>query len=305
MPPATPSNRALEDASRKPRRSIEPKSRVRTRPHFSYRICLNLPDSAILYCIRFSAYMIEQVASRWHREANPLDPGERRRLGSSDVQVTCFGFGGAPLGERFVRVNNAEADAIIETAYAAGINYFDTAPQYGQGKSEARLGRILQTKPRKSYVLSTKVGHLYEPPADPETFAKELRGNGLHFVAHSDYTSSGVMRSYEHSLLRLGLNRIDMLVIHDLDLSHHRPRDKVDWHFRELLEGGGWTRSASSSAAERSGPSAAASISWARFRKSSTIATSISSWWRCHTLYSTRVLSRASCRFAKSAVSAS
>jgi D-threo-aldose 1-dehydrogenase len=169
-----------------------------------------------------------------------LDPGERRRLGGSDVQVTCFGFGGAPLGERFVRVSNAAADAIIEAAYAAGINYFDTAPQYGQGKSEARLGRVLQTKPRESYVLSTKVGHLYEPPADPAIFATQLRGNGHHFAAHSDYTRSGVMRSYEHSLLRLGLNRVDMLVIHDLDISHHGSRDKVDFHFRELLEGGGW-----------------------------------------------------------------
>jgi D-threo-aldose 1-dehydrogenase len=169
-----------------------------------------------------------------------LDPGERRRLGGSDVQVTCFGFGGAPLGERFVRVSNEAADAIIETAYGVGINYFDTAPQYGQGKSEARLGRVLQTKPRESYVLSTKVGHLYEPPADPAAFATQLRGNGHHFAARSDYTRSGVMRSYEHSLLRLGLNRVDMLVIHDLDVTHHGSRDKVDFHFRELLEGGGW-----------------------------------------------------------------
>jgi D-threo-aldose 1-dehydrogenase len=170
-----------------------------------------------------------------------LDPGECRRLGRSDVQVTCFGFGGAPLGERFVRVSNGEADAIVEAAYAAGINYFDTAPQYGQGKSEARLGRVLQTKPRDSYVLSTKVGHLYEPPHDPSAFAGQLKGNGLHFAARSDYTRSGVMRSYEHSLLRLGLNRVDMLVIHDLDQSHHGSRDKVDHHFRELLEGGGWS----------------------------------------------------------------
>jgi D-threo-aldose 1-dehydrogenase len=169
-----------------------------------------------------------------------LDPGTHRRLGGSGVEVTCFGFGGAPLGERFVRVSNAAADAIIEAAYDAGINYFDTAPQYGQGKSEARLGRVLQTKPRASYVISTKVGHLYERPADPVAFAAQLKGNGHHFAVHSDYTRAGVLRSYEHSLLRLGLNRVDMLVIHDLDVSHHGSRDKVDFHFRELLEGGGW-----------------------------------------------------------------
>ena len=214
--------------------------------------------------------------------------------------------GGAPLGERFVRVSNEAADAIIETAYGVGINYFDTAPQYGQGKSEARLGRVLQTKPRESYVLSTKVGHLYEPPADPAAFATQLRGNGHHFAARSDYTRSGVMRSYEHSLLRLGLNRVDMLVIHDLDVTHHGSRDKVDFHFRELLEGGGWKRAeANSSAAARSVTSAAASISSVRFRRSWTIATLISSWWRCPTPCSTRALSTASCRSAKSAVSAS
>jgi D-threo-aldose 1-dehydrogenase len=173
-------------------------------------------------------------------EAELLDPALRRRLGGSDVEVTGFGFGGAPLGERFVRVSNATADAIIEAAYDAGINYFDTAPQYGQGKSEARLGRVLQTKPRHSYVLSTKVGHLYEPPKDPAGFAAQLKGNGHPFAARSDYTRSGILRSYEHSLLRLGLNRVDILVIHDLDVSHHGSRDRVDFHFRELLEGGGY-----------------------------------------------------------------
>jgi D-threo-aldose 1-dehydrogenase len=71
-----------------------------------------------------------------------VDPLKTSRLGGSDVRVTQFGFGGAPLGERFRAVDNRTADAIAETAYGAGITYFDTAPQYGQGKSEARLGRV-------------------------------------------------------------------------------------------------------------------------------------------------------------------
>ena len=169
-----------------------------------------------------------------------MDALKKNRIGSTDVEVTSFGFGAAPLGERFVRVDNPTADAIVEAAYAAGITYYDTAPQYGQGKSESRLGRVLHTKPRASFVLSTKVGHLFAPPKDRQALAKSLKGNGFQFAAHSDYSYDGVMRSYEHSLLRLGLNRVDMLVIHDIDMFHHGTRDKVDEHFRELTEGGGW-----------------------------------------------------------------
>ena len=168
-----------------------------------------------------------------------MDPLRKNRLGRTTVEVTCFGFGGAPLGERFVRADNSTADAIVETAFAAGINYFDTAPQYGQGKSEARIGRVLGTKRRDGFVLSTKVGHLFRPPADPNLFAARLKGKGYHFEAHSDYSGDGVLRSYEHSLLRLGLNRVDMLVIHDIDVFHHGSREVVERHFKELTVGGG------------------------------------------------------------------
>ena len=157
-----------------------------------------------------------------------MDPFAKVRLGKTDVEVTRFGFGGAPLGERFLPVDNATADAIVEAAYDAGITYYDTAPQYGQGKSEARLGRILHTKPRDSYVISTKVGHLFAPPQDRARLAHEIKGGGFQFACHSDYSRDGVLRSYEHSLLRLGLNRVDMLVIHDLDVFHHGSREAVD-----------------------------------------------------------------------------
>ena len=169
-----------------------------------------------------------------------MDPFELRQLGGTSVKVTRFGFGGAPMGERFVPVDNETADAVLRQACAVGISYFDTAPQYGQGKSEARIGRILQTRPRDSFVLSTKVGHLYERPADPAAFARRLRGNGLHFQIRSSYGYDAVMRSYEDSLLRLGLNRVDMLVIHDIDVSQHGTAEKVDEHLRDLTEGGGW-----------------------------------------------------------------
>jgi D-threo-aldose 1-dehydrogenase len=169
-----------------------------------------------------------------------MDPLKKNRLGRTDVEVTAFGFGGAPLGERFLPVDNATADGIVELAYSSGITYFDTAPQYGQGKSEARLGRVLGTKPRDSFILSTKVGHLYDRPSDPKAFEAQLKGNGYRFAVHSDYTRDGVIRSYEHSLLRLGVNRVDALVIHDIDVSHHGSRAVVDRHFEELTKGGGW-----------------------------------------------------------------
>jgi D-threo-aldose 1-dehydrogenase len=169
-----------------------------------------------------------------------VDPFELQQLGDTSIKVTRFGFGGAPMGERFVAVDNDTADAVLKYACTVGINYFDTAPQYGQGKSEARIGRILQTRPRDSFVLSTKVGHLYERPTDPAAFARTLQGNGLHFQIRSNYNYDSIMRSYEHSLLRLGLNRVDMLVIHDIDISQHGTQAKVDEHLHELTTGGGW-----------------------------------------------------------------
>ena len=169
-----------------------------------------------------------------------MDPLARRRLGRTAVEVTAFGFGGAPLGERFVRVDNAAADAIVETAYAAGINYFDTAPQYGQGKSESRLGSCPRDQAAGQLRSVDQGRPSVQPPADPKAFAAGLKGNGHHFQAHSDYSYDGVMRSYEASLLRLGLNRVDMLVIHDIDVFHHGSREAVDRHFVELTAGGGW-----------------------------------------------------------------
>ena len=169
-----------------------------------------------------------------------MNPFELRKLGRTSLEVTRFGFGGAPLGERFGPVDNRMADAILDHAAGVGINYFDTAPQYGQGKSEARLGRYLQTRPRDSYVLSTKVGHLYDRPHEPQAFAANVKGNGLHFKVHSDYGYDAVMRSYEHSLLRLGLNRVDLLVIHDIDIAQHGSQRQVDAHLQELTTGGGW-----------------------------------------------------------------
>jgi D-threo-aldose 1-dehydrogenase len=156
------------------------------------------------------------------------------------VQVTCLGFGGATLGDIRDRVDEGRAETTIEVGYGAGIGYFDTAPWYGTGKSERRFGTVLSQKPRDSFVLSTKIGRVLERPPDPSTFRPERWPYGLPFVVRFDYTRDGVLRSYEDSLTRMGLNRIDALLIHDLDHGYHGTEEGVLARLDELDSGGGY-----------------------------------------------------------------
>jgi D-threo-aldose 1-dehydrogenase len=143
----------------------------------------------------------------------------RARLGRSSVEITRIGLGSAPLGGLFTPVSDADAEATIERAWALGIRYFDTAPLYGFGLAEQRLGRFLRSQPRSSFVLSSKVGRLLRrrkgdnPP--PDSYYKRTPPERPVF----DFSYDGVMRSVEESLARLGLDRIDILFIHDPD--HH------------------------------------------------------------------------------------
>src|SRR3984885_5727434 len=97
-----------------------------------------------------------------------MDPIATRKLGKSGVPLTQLGFGGAPLGELFVRVDEATAAATLQAAWDAGVRYYDTAPYYGRGLSEIRFGRFLDAKPRSEFVLSSKVGRWFFAPAKPE-----------------------------------------------------------------------------------------------------------------------------------------
>jgi D-threo-aldose 1-dehydrogenase len=169
-----------------------------------------------------------------------MDPLARRRLGQTNVQVTCLGFGGATLGDIRERIDESRSATTIEVAYGAGIGFFDTAPWYGTGKSERRFGNVLGAKPRDSYVLSTKIGRVLERPAHPATFQPERWTWGLPNVVRFDYTYDGVMRSYEDSLTRMGLSRIDALLIHDLDLGYHQSEEGVRARLDELDSGGGY-----------------------------------------------------------------
>lgn len=163
---------------------------------------------------------------------------QRRRLGRSSLDVTTIGLGCAPLGELFVRVDDQTAHATLQAAWDGGIRYFDTAPQYGFGLSEHRLGRFLRERPRREYMLSTKVGRLLHVPRGPAKHSKGAWVGGLDFDYTFDYSHDGIMRSVEDSFQRLGLNRIDILLIHDLDLFTHGSQAMLDAHTAQLLNSG-------------------------------------------------------------------
>jgi aryl-alcohol dehydrogenase-like predicted oxidoreductase len=142
---------------------------------------------------------------------------ERVPLGSSDVTVTRLGLGTAPLAGLYSAVAEDEAAAALEAAWAAGVRYFDTAPHYGAGLAERRLGTFLATRPRSESTVSTKVGRLLLPgeaPPGSEGFYDE---QGV--VRVRDYSADGVYRSLAESLDRSGLDSFEIVLIHDPD--HH------------------------------------------------------------------------------------
>ena len=167
-----------------------------------------------------------------------MNPTETRILGKSGVPVTQLGFGGAGLGELFVRVDEATAAATLKAAWDAGIRYYDTAPFYGRGLSEIRTGRFLDNQPRSEFILSTKVGRWFFPPAKPDSFDTGFWAGGLRFEHVHDYSYDGIMRAYDQSQMRLGMNRIDLLVIHDLDFWFHQTEAKVSAYLAQLFTSG-------------------------------------------------------------------
>ena len=145
-----------------------------------------------------------------------------------------LGFGGAPLGNLYAPIGEVEALATVETAWNSGLRHFDTAPHYGHGLSEHRFGQVLRGKPRDEFVLSTKVGRLLSPASDAPSTQHGFVGT-LPFVQRFDYSHDGVMRSFEDSLQRLGLARIDIVYIHDID--RYTQNEAQPQRFREAMEG--------------------------------------------------------------------
>jgi D-threo-aldose 1-dehydrogenase len=159
-----------------------------------------------------------------------------RTIGRTDLHVTEISFGCAPLGGLYRACPRPQAMETLEAAWNSGVRYFDVAPWYGLGLAERYLGDFLRDKPRDSYVLSTKVGRLLHPVADPGT-PRYGFADPLPFDAEYDYSYDGIMRSVEFSYARLGLNRIDILYVHDIG-SYTHGKAKNAHHQRQLLESG-------------------------------------------------------------------
>ncbi len=162
---------------------------------------------------------------------------------SRPVLLSGLGFGGAPLGNLYRKVDEAEAQATLDAAWDAGLRYFDTAPQYGLGRSEERVGRALARYDRAALTLSTKVGRLLVDCAPyevtPEAFV-DVPQKRIVF----DFTYDGIMRSLDDSLARLGVDRIDMLFLHDLDAGTGGQAFE-DRNLRQLFHEGGYRALAS------------------------------------------------------------
>jgi D-threo-aldose 1-dehydrogenase len=159
--------------------------------------------------------------------------------GGRSLAFTPIGFGAAPLGNMRRALHDAEARAVVREAWDCGQRYFDTAPLYGHGLSETRVGAALNGEVRGSYLLSTKVGRLLEPCA-PGQEDSNIYVDTPHVRVRYDYSYDGVMRSYTASLDRLGLDRIDILFVHDIDPLTHGSQAASDAHFADLIDGGGW-----------------------------------------------------------------
>lgn len=161
---------------------------------------------------------------------------EIRKIGKTPLAVTQFGFGGAAIGGLYRECPREAAMEALQAAWDAGLRYFDTAPFYGFGLSERRTGDFLRSKPRETYVLSTKVGRLLRPVPEAQV-PDHSYVNPLSFAVDYDYSYDGIMRSFEFSFARLGLNRIDILYVHDIGAyTHGAERNAV--YQRQLLDSG-------------------------------------------------------------------
>ena len=155
------------------------------------------------------------------------------------LAFTQLGFGSATLGNMGRVYSEEECDRTIARAWDRGLRYFDTAPLYGLGLSEMRIGRVLRHQKRSDFVLSTKVGRILEACAPGESNGGIYVGTPpVRYVY--DYSYDGVMRSFEASLTRLRLDRVDIVFVHDVDAPAHGGRAGSEARIRELIDLGGW-----------------------------------------------------------------
>lgn len=163
-------------------------------------------------------------------------PLSRRQIGRTGLSVTSLGLGAAPLGNLYRPVTAAQAMETVEAALRAGLRYIDTAPYYGLGLSERRIGDAIRG--RDDIVLSTKVGRVLEPAPHLDTHGERYGFvSPMPFEPVFDYTRDAILRSHEQSLERLGLARVDILYVHDIGGQTHGDRDP--YYRSQLIDGGG------------------------------------------------------------------
>ncbi|HKU39912.1 MAG TPA: aldo/keto reductase [Polyangiales bacterium] len=159
--------------------------------------------------------------------------------GGRHLSFSTLGFGSGPLGNYLRPLSEPECDELLESVWTSGVRYFDTAPFYGLGLSETRLGRLLARHAAAPFTIASKVGRLLEPCTRDEV-------NGGLFVETPqvrfvyDYSYDGVMRCYESTLARTGLTRLDILYVHDVCSLVHGSREAAEARIRELVDRGGW-----------------------------------------------------------------
>jgi D-threo-aldose 1-dehydrogenase len=162
---------------------------------------------------------------------------DTRQIGKTSLKVSTLGFGAASMGNLFQAVSDNEARETLAVAIGVGMNLFDTAPRYGAGLSERRVGDALRPLTKNDYVLSTKAGRILR--SDAKADISQLRHGFLTpmpFDAHYDYSYDGIMRSFEDSQQRLGLADIDILLVHDIGADTHGEKDQ--YYFEQLKSGG-------------------------------------------------------------------
>lgn len=163
----------------------------------------------------------------------------KTRNGTS-LNFSVIGLGTAPMGDLYELLDEKTTIATVEHAYQSGVRVFDTSPHYGNGIAESRLGAGLRRAPRDEYIFSTKIGRVMDPFGKPpernkDAYSPGFKG-GYGHAPRFDYSYDGTMRSIEHSLLRTGLSRVDVVLIHDCDVWTHGVAD-APRRFKEAMDG--------------------------------------------------------------------
>ncbi|MDM0078806.1 aldo/keto reductase [Variovorax sp. J2P1-59] len=157
----------------------------------------------------------------------------------TDLAFSVIGLGTAPMGDLYQLLDEKTCIATVERAFECGVRVFDTSPHYGNGLSESRIGAGLRYAPRNELIVSTKIGRVMDPftkppPRNPDVYSPGFAGGYPH-AARFDYSYDGTMRSVEQSLLRMGLDRLDVLLIHDCDVWTHGK--DAERRFAEAMDG--------------------------------------------------------------------